>query len=116
MSLMEGEKGVAIMGDAGGDDDLLGGQGVKKVPVESNADSGGVAASKVLPCEIALQPQDDNKVLVTVRVGQIAGSVILDSADGQPIVTDFTKSMFVLRMGRANTPVHFDNLVVEVSP
>ena len=116
VSLMEGEKGVAIMGDAGGDDDLLGGQGVKKVPVESNADSGGVAASEVLPCEIALQPQDDNKVLVTVRVGQIAGSVILDSADGQPIVTDFTKSMFVLRMGRANTPVHFDNLVVEVSP
>lgn len=116
MSLMADEKGIAIMGDTGGDGDLLGGQGVKKVPVEGSAESVVVAANKVLSCEFALQLQDENKVLVTARVGQITGSATLDAADGQPIVTDFTKSTFVLRMGRANTAVHFDNLVVEVSP
>ena len=116
ISLMTKDKGLAILGDPGGDDDLLGGNGIKKVPADGSTEFGSVEANKPLPCEITFQLQDQTKMLVTARVGKITGSVTMDAAADQPIVTDFTKSLFVLRFGRARSALHFDNLVVEVTP
>lgn len=116
VSLMANDKGISIIADAGGDDDLLGGPGVVKVPAEGSADQGGVAGGKALPCEISLQLQEEGKVLVTARVDQISGTATFDSAAGQPVITDFSGGFFVIRLGKPRTSALFDNVAIEVSP
>lgn len=116
VSLLAKDKGIAIMADPGGDDEIIGGPGAVKLPVEGSEQQGGAAGGKALPCELTLKLQDDGKVLVTARVDQISGSATMDAAAGQPVVTDFTKSIFVIRLGKSRTTIHFDNVNIEASP
>lgn len=116
VSLLAKDKGIAIMADPGGDGDIIGGPGVVKLPVEGSEQQGGAAGGKALPCELTLQFLDDGKVLVTARVDQISGSVTVDGTAGQPVVTDFTNSFFVIRLGKSRTTIHFDNVSIEASP
>ena len=116
VSLLATDKGIAIMADPGGDDEIIGGPGAVKLPVEGSEQQGGAAGGKALPCELTLRLQDDGKVLVTARVDQISGSATMDAAAGQPVVTDFTKSIFVIRLGKSRTTIHFDNVNIEASP
>ncbi len=116
ISLLPKDKGLAIMADPGGDDEIIGGPGVVKLAAAGSEQQGGAAGGKALPCELALKLQDDGKVLVTARVDQISGSVIVNAVAGQPVVTDFTKSFFVIRLGKSRTTIHFDNVNIEASP
>lgn len=115
VSLMAKDRGISILGDTGGDDDLLGGPGVVKLPAEGGADK-GISGGKVLPCEITLQLQDEGKVLVTASIDNITGTATFDAAAGQPVVTDFNSGFFVIRIGKPKTSVLFDNVAIEVSP
>jgi len=116
ISLMADAKGLSIMADPGGDEELLGGPGVMKLPAEGSPSPDSITGGTVLPCEITLRVQEDGKVRITARVDKVTGAATVDPAAGQPVISNFSGGFFLLRIGKPKTSALFDNVSIEVSP